>query len=30
MNKVVMWCKRFKYNFTPRLHLLIWDKKRGV
>lgn len=30
MEKVVLWCKKFKYNFTPRLHLLLWDKKRGV
>lgn len=30
MLKVVMWCKKFKFNFTPRLHLLLWDKKRGV
>lgn len=27
---VVELCKKYNYNFSPRLHILIWGKKRGV
>lgn len=30
MKNVVDFCKTHGYNFTPRLHILIWDDKRGV
>lgn len=26
----VLLCKRFEYNYTDRLHIVIWDKKTGV
>jgi len=30
MKEVVEYCKKKGYNFTPRMHTLIWDNKRGV
>jgi 7-carboxy-7-deazaguanine synthase len=27
---VIEYCKLTGYNFSPRLHILVWDKKRGV
>lgn len=30
MAEVVEYCKLKNYNFTPRLHILIWGNKRGV
>jgi len=30
MEKVLNLAIKYGYNFTPRLHILIWDKKRGV
>ena len=30
MERVVNYCKKYGFNFSPRLHLLIWDRKRGV
>ena len=27
--KVVEWCKKYGYNFSPREHIVIWDDKRG-
>lgn len=29
-NEVIEYCKYQGYNFSPRLHTLVWDKKRGV
>jgi len=28
--KVIEYCLKNKYNFTPRLHVLVWDNKKGV
>ncbi len=30
MNEVIEYCKEKGYNFSPRLHILVWDKKRKV
>ena len=30
MKEVVEYCKKKGYNFTPRMHTLVWDNKRGV
>ena len=28
--EVIEYCKKTGFNFTPRLHILVWDLKRGV
>lgn len=30
MPKVVEWCRRHGFRFSPRLHILIWGPRRGV
>jgi 7-carboxy-7-deazaguanine synthase len=30
MPRVVEWCKRHGFRFSPRLHILIWGPRRGV
>lgn len=30
MNDVIDYCKKKNYNFTPRMHVLVWDKRRKV
>lgn len=30
MPEVIEYCKLKGYNFTPRLHVLVWDNRRGV
>jgi len=30
MPEVIDYCKQRGYNFTPRLHVLVWNTKRGV
>ena len=30
MPRVVCWCKRHGFRFSPRLHILIWGPRRGV
>jgi 7-carboxy-7-deazaguanine synthase len=30
MKEVIEYCKRKNYNFTPRLHTLVWDNQKGV
>ena len=27
---VVSWCKKYNFNFSPRLQILLWGRKRGV
>lgn len=28
--RVIEWCKLYGYSFSPRLHIFVWGKKRGV
>jgi 7-carboxy-7-deazaguanine synthase len=30
MPRVVEWCRRYGFRFSPRLHILIWGPRRGV
>ena len=30
MPRVVEWCRRHGFRFSPRLHILIWGPRRGV